>query len=116
MQPKKLINHKQGPEAKIQAEIIKALLIRRWYVKETHGNMYQSGLPDLFCTHHKYGHRWVEVKNPLHYVFTPAQVIEFPLICANGSGVWVLTAATDDEIAKLHGPFNWHFYLSSWKV
>ncbi len=116
MIPKKSVNHKKGPEAIIQEKIIDALLIRHWYVKQTHGSIYQHGLPDLFCCHAKYGHRWVEVKNPLSYKFTPAQCKEFPLICANGSGVWVLISADKSELDKLHGPFNWHFYLDSWKV
>lgn len=111
MEPKSLTNHKKGPEAKIQEAIINALLIRRWYVKETHGNLYQSGFPDLFCTHIKYGHRWVEVKNPKHFVFTPAQMLTFPLLVANGSGVWVLVGPEDSEIDKLFKPCNWFTYL-----
>lgn len=100
-----------GPEAKIQEDIIKYLRFRGWYVKETHGNMYQSGFPDLYCSHVKYRQRWVEVKNPLQYSFTSAQRENFPLMSANGSPIWILTAATEDEYRKLWCPENWHVYI-----
>lgn len=115
MERKKLINHKEGPEAKIQREIINFLILRQWFVKETHGNMFQSGFPDLFCTHTKYGQRWVEVKNLAHYVFTPAQIEDFPKFCAFGSGVWIMTAANESEYSKLFRPYNWMFYLDAMK-
>lgn len=78
---------------------------------ETHGNMYQSGFPDLFACHKLYGARWIEVKNPKSYKFTPAQLRYFPQICANGSGVWVLVAGTLEEYKKLFKRPNWHRYL-----
>jgi len=107
---------KSGPEAKIQAAIIMYLRNLGWHVMETHGNMYQSGFPDLFACHYRYGQRWVEVKNPKSYKFTPAQLEHFPKICANGSGVWILIAATDDEYAKLFEAPNWYQYLDTWKA
>lgn len=79
---------------------------------ETHGNLYQSGFPDVYCMHRSYGSRWVEVKNPLAYAFTPAQIREFPLMVAHGTGVWVLVAATEEEYQKLFKPCNWWHYLS----
>lgn len=78
---------------------------------ETHGNAYQSGFPDIFACHPKYGHRWIEVKNPDAYGFTPAQLAHFPMMQQHGSGVWILVAATDAEIQKLLGPPNWYQYL-----
>ena len=103
---------KHGPEWYIQQDIIKFLRAREWFVKPTHGNAHQSGFPDLFCCHRKYGYRWVEVKNPKSYKFTPAQKECFPLFCANGSGIWVMTAATEEEYQKiLKHPFNWWQYL-----
>ena len=57
------LNPRKGPEAKIQEAIIKKIKSLDWYVKSTHGNMYQSGFPDLFISHAKYGQKWVEVKN-----------------------------------------------------
>jgi hypothetical protein len=115
MDSKKLINYKEGPEAKIQREIIAFLTLRGWFVKETHGSAYQYGFPDLFCTHTKYGQRWVEVKNLAHYVFTPAQIENFPKFVAFGSGIWILVAANDAEYAKLFKPCNWMFYLDVMK-
>ncbi len=102
---------KHGPEYYIQQDIIKYLRMREWLVKPTHGSMFQSGFPDLFATHTAYGPRWIEVKNPLSYRFTPAQLEWFPQFGAHGSGVWVLTAATDEEYAKLFRKHNWFLYL-----
>lgn len=102
---------KQGPEAKIQHDIIDFLKIRDWLVMPTHGNIYQFGFPDLYCAHHMHGSRWVEVKNPLAYSFTPAQVKFFPLMYAHGVGVWILTAASQGEYEKLFKPCNYHAYM-----
>lgn len=95
----------------IQDAIITYLRKREWLVLETHGNMFMRGWPDLYATHRRYGCRWIECKNPLAYSFTPAQLENFPLFSANGSGIWILIAATDTEYAKLWGPQNWHVYL-----
>lgn len=85
---------------------------RGWYVKITHGNAFQSGLPDLYATHSKYGIRWIECKLP-EGRFTSAQLDTIPKMSAHGSGVWVLVDATDAEIEKLFGPENWFFFLKS---
>ena len=104
-----------GPEAKIQAAIIMYMRNLNWFVKNTHGNMYQSGLPDLYCAHKRYGTRWIEVKNPGKYAFTPAQLETFPQMTAAGVGIFVLTAATDTEYDKLFGPPNWYLYTGVMK-
>jgi hypothetical protein len=109
VQPEKLT------EASIQAEIIKMMENKGWFVKETHGNMYQSGFPDLFTTHPTHGHRWIEVKKPGRQgagCFTNAQLRDFPFFCNHGSGVWVLVAATDTEYNKLFKRHNWYQFLS----
>lgn len=104
--------HKR-PEEIIQDAIIKMLMTKGWYVKVTHGNMYQSGFPDLFVCHSRYGQRWIEVKLPQmkRSKFTGAQLEDFPKLCANGSGVWILTAATSYEYEKLFKTPNFHQYL-----
>src|SRR6188768_2363142 len=99
---------RKGPEAEIQDALVKYLRQREWVVKETHGNIYQSGLPDLYVCHPQFRSRWIEVKNPLAYSFTPAQRIFFPQLASCGIAVYILTAATDEEYAKLWGPANWH--------
>jgi hypothetical protein len=114
-----LIIHKtvgNGPEAQIQDEIVKMLRHHGWHVMISHGTMFQVGWPDLYCCHTRYGHRFIEVKNPKAYSFTPAQLREFPQICANGSGVWILVAATNEEYEKLFKRCNWYQYLSIWKI
>jgi hypothetical protein len=89
-------------------EQIKGYLERRgWYVIETHGNMYQRGVPDLICSHTKYGVRLVEVKKPKGYCFTPAQLESFPKL----KFVWIMVAPTEEEYKKLFQGPNWYFYL-----
>jgi Holliday junction resolvase len=104
---------KKGPEAVIQEGIIKMLRYKGWHVMKTHGNMFQSGFPDLFACHSTFGHRWIEVKKPdmKGSYFTAAQLEEFPKICANGSGVWVLVGDSEDEYLKLFSRYNWEGYL-----
>lgn len=98
-------------ERKIQEELINFFKIRDWGVKSTHGNIYQFGFPDLYVCHNRYGTRWVEVKRPVGYRFTPAQLETFRMFAAHGVGVWVLTAAIESEYKKLWLPANWHLYL-----
>lgn len=102
-----------NPEKKVE-DAVKELLRRRgWYVIKTHGNAYQSGVPDLFATHKVYGQRWVEIKLPdmMGSKFTRAQYEVFPDLVSNGAGVWVLTAATDDEYDKLFKKCNLFEYM-----
>ena len=113
MNPKRTKHHKKGPESKIQTAITKKLKILGWYVKVVHGSMYQSGLPDLFTTHSRYGARWIEVKKPnmKGSYFTPAQMDTFPKMIANGTDIWILTGDSNFEFDKLFKPGNFHHYL-----
>ena len=111
MNPKQL--RSKGPEAVIQERIIKALEQLGWFVIVTHGNIYQQGLPDLMCYHKNFGQRFIEVKNPCHFRFTPAQLICFPKIMETGVGVWVLTSADPQELEKLMRPANFLVFRAS---
>ncbi len=111
MEVKRIHNYKKGPEAKIQDDIIKFLRGRGWFVKPTHGNMYQHGLPDLYIVKRRYGSRWVEIKNPKSFKFTPAQWEDFPQFLANGIGIWVMVAATEEEYQKLFQKPNLWVYM-----
>ena len=105
------------PERIIQDAIILLLRSKGWFIKETHGNAYQSGFPDLFACHSRYGQRWIEVKRPdmEGSRFTAAQLEDFPKMCANGSGIWILTANTESEYEKLFRPPNYYQYLDIWR-
>jgi len=107
----------QRPEAKIQAAIREMLGNLGWFVKQTHGNAYAEGWPDLFACHPTYGQRWIEVKLPemKGSVFTEAQLRDFPLFCNHGSGVWVLTGATDVQYQLLFRPSNYWSCLPAFK-
>lgn len=100
-----------NPEAKIEKAISDRLKALDWLVIATHGNAYQMGLPDLYAAHHRYGARWIEVKNPANYDFTAAQRVIFPAIASKGIGIWILFADNDMEISKLFGPPNWAEYF-----
>lgn len=84
-------------------------------VKETHGNAYQSGFPDVYATHERYFMRWIEVKVPEAFSFTPAQLRDYPVMRAKGSPIWILTAATDEEYEKLFKPCNLSEYLACYQ-
>lgn len=97
---------RDSPEAKIQKALISFLQKKGWIVKVTHGNIYQQGLPDLYCIHENFGQRWIDVKNPKAYSFTRAQKDFWPEMIKCGVGVWILTAATKSEYEKLFKPPN----------
>ena len=107
----------KGPEHIIQDSIVKMLRNLGWYVKSTNGNAFQSGFPDLWTSHSRYGHRWIECKLPnmKGSRFTPAQLECFPMFCASGSGVWILTGDSEHEYKKLFAKFNWFHYLDIMK-
>ena len=115
MEPLKIKTRNE--EALIQLAIIKELRNKLWFVKDTHGNMYQSGFPDLYCVHRRYGARWLEVKTPSRSgssAFTPAQLETFPDLVAHGAGVWVATTHVDVETILMR-PCNWYQILQGTK-
>lgn len=62
--------------------------------------------------HGTYGTRWVDYKSPSRYSLTAAQRLKWPIWDAYGVGIWIMTAATDDEYRKLFEEANWRQY---WK-
>jgi len=116
MKTQRIYNRAKGPEAKIQEAIIRFLRERNWFVNITHGNMYERGFPDLFAAKRRYGPRWIEVKNLDKWKFTPAQWEFFPRFAAEGVGIWILTAATEEEYVKLfEKPNLWKFMGGCYK-
>lgn len=106
-----------GPEALIQEAWIEWFEARKWIVKVMHGNMYQSGVPDLYIAHKLYRARWVEIKNTEgSYQLEESQVRFFTLLSSVDIGVWVLGPVCEDEYKKLWLPSNWHAYLPAWKI
>ncbi len=81
-----------APEAKVVRDVITYLNQFGWYCKVLHGNTWQSGMPDLFCCHPRYGPRLIECKDPLRGgdLFTPAQKIEFPKLINHGCPVLIV--------------------------
>lgn len=106
---------KGNPEALIQKDLTVFLEQRSWLVRVMHGNLFQSGVPDLYICHKVYGARWVEVKLPgmIGSKFTKAQVIEFPKFISHGSPIWILTGADKKNYDALFEPSNlWKFMMA----
>jgi hypothetical protein len=104
-------------ELHIQRELVEFLRARGWYVQRMLADSFQNGLPDLYCHHKKWGQRWVEVKRADGYSFTRRQRQKWPEFEQAGIGIWILTAATQEEYDRLFGPANWRdYYKGSFQV
>jgi len=51
----------------------------------------------------------IDCKNPESYVFTTAQLTDWPEMEEHGVGIWIVTGTEDYE--KLFGQPNWKDYL-----
>jgi hypothetical protein len=104
-------------EVHIQRELIVFLKSREWHVERMLANTYQTGIPDLYCYHKKWAQRWVEVKRPNQYSFTLRQRQKWPEWEKASIGIWILTAATQEQYDLLFGPPNWRqFWRSSFQT
>ena len=105
-----------GPEYHIQHALTEFLEARGWLVERMIGNAFQTGIPDLYCHHPKWGYRWIDVKRPgKNYSFTKAQKRKWPEWDRKGVGIWILTAASQDAYDTLFQPPNWkQFWKASW--
>lgn len=111
----KIKRAKHGPEWYIQNDLIEYLETRGWLVERMIGNAFQKGVPDLFIHHPVHKYRWIDVKNPKSYSFTDEQKKKWPKWEAKGVGIWILTAATQEEYDKLFDKPNWRkFWKKSW--
>lgn len=84
-------------EFAIQRELVKFMQTRGWHVERMLANAFQTGIPDLFCYHKKWGMRWVDVKRPGRYSFTLRQRQKWPTWEKAGIGIWILTSATEEQ-------------------
>jgi hypothetical protein len=81
------------------------------------GNAFQTGIPDLYLYHRRWGQRWVDLKAPGHYSFTKAQRIKWPAWEQAGIGIWIVTSADQEGYDALFGPPNWRNYVKkTWKI
>jgi len=112
-----IIKPTHGPEWHIQKALVTYLKVRGWVVEVMHGNAFQRGIPDLYLFNRKWGYRWVDVKHPKRYTFTKAQRRKWPYWDSMGIGIWILTAATQEEYDKLFAPPNWrNYWKESWTL
>lgn len=106
---------KHGPEWHIQQDLIRYLRVRGWLVEHTHGSLFQTGFPDLFVSHPRWGQRWIDCKQAKNYTFTKAQRLKWPLWEAAGVGIWILTGADQANYDKLFRSPNWRdYWKASW--
>lgn len=106
-----------GPEWHIQKQLVDFLRTRGWVVEVMHGNAFQRGIPDLWIFKRGIGERWVDVKHHKRYSFTKAQKLKWPYWDSEGVGIWILTAATQEEYDKLFAPPNWRdYWKDSWAL
>jgi hypothetical protein len=98
-------------ESRIRKKVIEHLTARGWHVERMPLNACETGTPGLYCHHQKWGQRWVEVKRPGGSSFTRAQKRKWPVWEAAAIGIWVLTAATQEQFGLLFGPPNWREFL-----
>jgi hypothetical protein len=104
-------------ELQIQRDLVEFLGIRGWHVERMLADAYQNGIPDLYCFHRKWGERWVEVKRPEGYTLTLRQRQKWPEWVKAGIGIWILTAATQEQYDLLFGPPNWrNFWRPSFQT
>lgn len=106
-----------SPESSIQNKIIEFLELRGWLVEKMHGNVFQKGIPDLYCFNPDLNppeglHRWVDVKVKGQNTYTKAQCQKWPKWENRRLGVWIMMEATEEEYAKLFGEPNFRQY---WK-
>jgi hypothetical protein len=99
-------------ELQIQRKLVEFLRVRGWHVERMLADSFQNGIPDLYCHHRKWTERWVEVKRPDGYSFTLRQRQKWPVWEKAGIGIWILTAATQEQYDLLFKPPNWRDF---WK-
>lgn len=106
---------RHGPEWHIQQDLVRFLKTRGWLVERLIGNAFQTGIPDLYCHHPKWGGRWIDVKQPDRYSLTKAQRRKWPEWERFGVGVWILTGAAQEQYDLLFQAPNWRaFWKRSW--
>ena len=108
---------RHGKEYFIQRDLIAYLKVRGWLVERIIGNAFQSGLPDLFCYHPKWGSRWIDCKVEGRYSFTKAQKRKWPIWAKFGIGIWILIGADQENYDKLFQPPNMmDYWKKSWNI
>lgn len=109
-------NNPQRLEAEIQRKIILTLKGEDWFAKATFGNAYQTGFPDVYAHHIRYGPRWIEVKRPTGSRLEQSQVEIFGTLATKRVGVWILTSHQPSEMKKLFIPGgNYYQFLDIMK-
>lgn len=109
---KRILRPKHGLEWYIQKDVVVYLEAEGWDVERLTGNAFQVGIPDLNAAHPKWGERWIDIKVPGKYSFTKAQRLKWPRWEKFRRGIWIMTAANQEQYDLLFHPPNWRDY---WK-
>ena len=86
-------------------------------MERTIGNAFQIGVPDLFIAHPEVGAALDRRASNRERTTASPRPKSRNGRCgtAFGIGIWILTAATQEEYDKLFGPPNWRaFWKESW--
>jgi len=106
---------RKHPEKIMENKVRRHLEKLGWLTIKTHGNQFQSGLPDLYCAHPLYGQRWIEMKTPSG-VMTAAQKRVFPKLHKAGVRIHIITCVEDlgtpGSRKGIFGPDNWEQYIN----
>lgn len=107
---------REQPETKIRDAIRAMLQGRGFLVEIMHGNLYQSGIPDLYVHHPEHGARWIDAKVEGRYSFTKAQKRKWPEWHFRYKiGIWILTGASQEQYDRLFRAPNWRdYWRDSW--
>ena len=82
---------------------------RGWHVTKMHGNLFPKGVPDLYCTHQKFGAKWIETK-VLGKKLRASQKKIFTEWARHGTrNIWVINHC--DDYDKLFDEPNWWKYV-----
>jgi len=100
---------RQPERDEVSRPLVAFMRKRGWHCTKMHGNMYQQGVPDLYCTHPKFGVKWVETK-VVGKKLRATQRKLFREWAQHGSGnIWVINHC--DDYGKLFDPPNWYRYV-----
>lgn len=88
---------KQRETTEVYEPLRRKLQYEGWFVQKIHGNEFQSGLPDVYAYHRKYGQRWIELKTKTGRL-SQRQITKFAEMNRHGLKVWLLRGPEEYDL------------------